>query len=531
MLPSSHRRKKNDLEHNELMTLGDIERYYKKTNTSRDATDARDNSKIKKQYSKQILEEKYEDNDDYDDDNDEDNDIELHELVPSYIESTISDKMSLHDLEEEEDYESKFNNGLSIKKHKMTNIRYPFSDKSSDHLTRDLDNIYENLSELGDTGDGEILVEYLVYYINKNAYKPFLEFMLYKSSEDETFYFPNFSQSTSKYDILDNASLLLDNLFGHGLCDFKGRLVESPTMNNVKSAYINERVILLYELKEKNDTVIRFRSSDTLWWGTVSEVFNYRKILFYNISDTVTDVFLAYPEAIKLFHKASLIETPMVVFNGSDSNAAKYNTVFSIKKSNIESRYGPFYYFTDLYNSMRYACYDVETNEKNVKGGLVRFVIYPGKMKMFLQKNKPDKSEMAKYICSKHPIEKNTIQFRDNDCKWTEHYNSAYNGVYEIPIKKSNSTTEDDAGDDDAGDDAAAGVGLFVDDLENEPEPEYDFDVEFLNGGDKRNSIYYLAMRICISEYNFQTPLSYYYIDTKDIPNKYEYDFKKYKII
>jgi hypothetical protein len=30
-------------------------------------------------------------------------------------------------------------------------------------------------------------------------------------------------------------------------------------------------------------------------------------------------------------------------------------------------------------------------------------------------------------------------------------------------------------------------------------------------------------MRICISEYIFQTPLSYYYIDTKDIPNKYEY--------
>ena len=526
MLPSSRRRKKNDIEHNELMTLGDIERYYKKTNTprhARDATDARDKSKIKKQYSKQNLEEKYEDNDD-----DEDDDIELHELVPSYIESTISDKMLLHDLEEEEDYESKFNNGLSIKKHKMTNIRYPFSDKSSNHLTHDLDNIYENWSELGDAGDGEILVEYLVYSINKNAYKPFLEFMMYKSSDDETFYFPNFSQSTSKYDMLDNASLLLDNLFGHGLCEFKGRLVESPSMNDVKSAYINERVILLYELKEKNDTVTRFRSSDTLWWGTVSEVFNYRKILFYNISDTVTDVFLAYPEAIKLFHKASLIETPMVVFNGSDSNSAKYNAVFSIKKSNIESRYGPFYYFTDLYNSMRYACYDIETNEKNAKGGLVRFVIYPGKMKMFLQKNKPDKSEMAKYICSKHPIEKNTIQFRDNDCKWTEQYNSAYNGAYEIPIKKSNSTTEDDAGDDDA-----AGVGLFVDDLENEPEPEpdFDFDIEPLNGGDKRKSIYYLAMRICISEYNFQTPLSYYYIDTKDIPNKYEYDFKKYKII
>jgi hypothetical protein len=145
MLPSSRRRKKNDIEHNELMTLGDIERYYKKTNTptdARGATDARDKSKIKKQYSKQILEEKYEDNDDDYGDGDGD----LNELEPSYIESTISDKMSLHDLEDEEDYESKFNNGLSIKKHKMTNIRYPFSDKSSDHLTRDLDNIYEKLN-------------------------------------------------------------------------------------------------------------------------------------------------------------------------------------------------------------------------------------------------------------------------------------------------------------------------------------------------------------------------------------------------
>lgn len=153
-------------------------------------------------------------------------------------------------------------------------------------------------------------------------------------------------------------------------------------------------------------------------------------------------------------------------------------------------------------------------------------------MKMFLKKNKPDKSEMAKYICSKHPIEKNTIQFRDNDCKWIEQYNSAYNGAYEIPIKKSNSKTEDNDDDD-------AYTNVIIDGSDDEMENdhdhdhdhEYDFDITSLNGGEKRNSMYYLAMRICISEYNFQTPLSYYYIDTKDIPNKYEYDFKKYKII
>jgi hypothetical protein len=107
--------------------------------------------------------------------------------------------------------------------------------------------------------------------------------------------------------------------------------------------------------------------------------------LFYDISDTVTDVFIAYPEALKLYHKQSLIETPIVAFNGSDKKNAKYNAVFSIQKSNNESRYGPYYYFTDLYNAMRYACYNNETREKYDLGGLVRFVIFPGKMKMFLE--------------------------------------------------------------------------------------------------------------------------------------------------
>jgi hypothetical protein len=133
---------------------------------------------------------------------------------------------------------------------------------------------------------------------------------------------------------------------------------------------------------------------------------------------------------------------------------------------------------------------------------------------------------MAKYICSKHPIEKNTIQFRDNDCKWTEQYNSVYNGIHEIPIKKSDGMTEDEAAD------VAADVAVdgFIYGLDDSG-IDIDIDSDILDGGNKTKNIYFLAMRICINEYIFQTPLSYYYIDTKDIPNKYEYDFKNYKII
>ena len=505
MLPSSRRVKKNNIEDDEPLSLGAIERFYKKTKTTRDAREARDNSKIKRKYSKTNL-------DDNEGDEDADDEI-MSELTPSYIESEISNNISMYAIDQEEEYESKLDNGLSIKKQKMTNLKYPFADKSSEHLTQDVDVMYEE-DEEHETG-GEFVVEFLVYHINHTAYKPFLEFMLFKSSEDDKLYFPNFLQSTSNYEIVENASLLLDNLLGEGLCKFKGRVMESPGMNHIESARIHQRVILLYELKEKNDSVYRVTHDDTIWWGTVSEVFNFRKILFYDISDTVIDVFLAYPAAIKIYHKEALIETPMVVYNGNDSNTAKYNAIFSIKKSNNESRYGPFYYFTDLFNAMRYACYDDDTGEKNTKGGLVKFVIFPGKMKVFIKKDRPDKSEMAKYICSLNPLEKKTAQFRDNDSKWTEQYNSAYNGAYEIPIKKSDSMdSEGSEGSEGSSDDDAN-----------------DYFIDKVSEKGKQKHIYYLAMRICIKEYNFQTPLSYYYIDTKDVPDKYEYDFKKYKII
>ena len=43
MLPSSQRLRNNKMGKDKPMLLGDIERFYKKTNTSRGATDTRDN--------------------------------------------------------------------------------------------------------------------------------------------------------------------------------------------------------------------------------------------------------------------------------------------------------------------------------------------------------------------------------------------------------------------------------------------------------------------------------------------------------
>jgi hypothetical protein len=434
----------------------------------------------------------------------------ISELNPSYISSHIS-----------KEYTS-INSS-----HK--NIFYPFSDKTSEHLTHDLDDILDNISHEGvDLTTSEIMIEICVYRINKHTHRPFLEFMLYKSDSDDTFYFPNFIYHASKYSILEKATGLLTNILGESHVTFKGRIIETEKINKISTVALNNRVILLFEyLETKNNNnsfgVVHLSHTDTLWWATVSEIFNVKKILFYDISNTVTDVFLSYPGMIKLYYKTILIETPTVVYNGNNHNIAKYNAIFSLKRAPSKSRYGPFYYFTDLQNSMRYACYDYSTNQKYEKGGLVRFILFPGKMRVFSLHDKLDTSEMAKVIFENDPFEKNTGQFRDNDCKWTSQYNSAYNGNYNIEYDPNKYELSDNADSSDR----------------DSEDSEYSEDIEdtksVIDGGKNKkklkNKFIKLAMRICIDDYSLQAPISYHYIDTNNIPKRYENDFINYKII
>ena len=535
MLPSSHRLLQKDFDHLDKVKIGDIKRYYKTPLNSGDATDAGDKSKIDKNKLNINIPEISRKN---------------KPVLEKFVKQDFNDFSS--SLAENYDPNQSFmENSLQSRgyKYNMKYVKYPFSDKHSPYLTRDLDEIYTMNS---DPNVNELIVELCIYHINLCAYKPFLEFMLYKCADDNTFYFPNFTQNLSDYNILENASMLLNGLFGDKKIAFKGRLIESKYMNHIKTANIHNRVILVYEVYEvyskhnhndedginnytEDNLIERFKNNQHFHWATVFEIFNIRKLLFYDISDTVIDVFLAYTQIVKLYYNDSLLETPMVVFFGSDKNTIKYISVFSIKKANNESRYGPFYYFTDLHTSMKYACYDIETHEKYEKGGIVRFVIYPGKIKMFLKKDKRDRSLMAKHIMDKYSIEKYTAQFRDNDCNWTEKYNSAYNGSYIIDINEKNMTQRDNVYDDNDYDD---------NDYDNSEDNDFihkysvssdddddDEDKHQQSHSQHHEHIYHLGMRICIRDYRFQMPLSYYYINTDNIPNKYEYDFKNYKII
>ena len=427
------------------------------------------------------------------------------------------------------------------------NIKYPFSDAVSSHCQQDIDFLdeikFENTSE---HGDKKLIVELCIYHLNTSSHKPFLEFMLYKSRDgagegDDIMYFPNFVYNDTTDSILEKSEDILGNILTEDKkFTFKGRIGISDIENNIEDANIDNRIILFFELKGKNTDAVHITDREHFWWATVSEIFNYKKVLFYDISNTVIDVFLSCIDMIKIYYKKSLIETPGVFYYGNNKNTTKYNAILSLNKAPTESRYGPYYYFTDLHTSMKYACYDADNRKRELTGGggIVRFIVFHGKMKMFMKNDREDDSKMATYIFERYRSEKKTGQFRDNDCRWIDGYNSAYNGYHTIQYySRTKMNTPYKEGDikvnaSDTGTDTD--TDSEVDDRDNSVIGlKHTLDYETYIKTKKKLTTIILAMRMCIDEYSFQTPISYHYmnIDDAKLPETYDYNFKQYKIL
>lgn len=227
--------------------------------------------------------------------------------------------------------------------------------------------------------------------------------------------------------------------------------------------------------------------------------------------------------------RGKLLEVPIVVYNGNNDKYTKYNAIFSLKKSSQFSRYGPFYYFTDLHSSFKYACYHVEGDmHKFERGGLLRTILFPKKIKMFLERDKIDDSAMAQYLFEKYPEKINTGQFRDNDNTWVKKYNTAYNGEYTITYDKDKFIRVGEADDGEwSSENDNEESGENGENGENEENEEIK---ENMRNRTKIEKMPFPVM-FCVSEYNQQQVISYHYVDTKSIPDKYSYEFKDYKLL
>lgn len=391
---------------------------------------------------------------------------------------------------------------------------YPFASSLSketdyDSLLSECKHDDSSIEEGRDQGDcTEIHI--CVYQINTSCEVPFIEYLMTLSDDknggEKVFEFPKFEYVSSKRkDVVEQAEKHVSNiLMQNG---------EEHTSDNINSDVIKFRGLFKYtsrgsSKKTKSNIYFLFQKyfkktthpplrskRHRIWWAVVSEIVNFKRIMYMNIDPTITELFIKNPEIMRLYDcSGRVLETPTICYFGDEFQKIKYLAFFGLLKAPVKSSFGPFYVATNFLSSMKYACYthnqqpfELYTGEKITKGehgkykegGVLRMILFVGKMNVFLRHGPPDDSQISQELAKTDETIEKFLPLRDSNGNWTEQYDTAYKGLHFASIN---------------GDIAVNPVEWFF------------------------------------KDYNHSVVISYHNIDTDNIPVKFDVDYVEYKL-
>lgn len=412
---------------------------------------------------------------------------------------------------------------------------YPESDETTGYMTtvsqrsRDYsdikykypfvtDELYYHLTEI----EEQVEFELIIYRINTKNKTPFLEFLLH--CRDKKCSFPGYHQPRNSSETLKTQ---IENV-----------MMQLFTTKYRYNGYfyddITNKYYILYEKYFDVDYLPYFVSlteKDTWVWVCGTEIVNDKRYVNIPMDESVVELFLQYPHIMMLQYldTSENIELPVVLYTGSNFCYTETMAKFGLRRESITSRYGPFYYFTNLDYSFRWGCYDYKnmilpkhvgggggggsggggsgTSNKGAKhsdgGGITRYAVFTGKMKTCFLDDAYDYEHIRQYKSNKMLFENVSISedtnyleyldksssFHSYDYSWTRDYTTIYNGLYRLQRTeketKSKKTTE------------------------------YKHIIPFW----------------CLYDHLQFEQLSYYYVDISSIPDRYDTSFADYKIL
>ena len=354
--------------------------------------------------------------------------------------------------------------------------------------------------------DAESVIHICVFQINTSCELPFIEYMMKimknsdnAASEKQQFEFPSIKYAPSKRTVLDQAKQYMNTLLDDDeVVKYRGHLKKG-----------NETYLFFHKYFRK----LKFPSNismnnDATWWIVTSEIVNFKKVMYVDVDKRATDLFIKNPAIMRLYDcKNRLIETPVICYYGDQYQKITYLAFFGLLKAPLKSSFGPFYVGTNFLSSMKYACYTHDNqpfelydgtalttgnNGKYVEGGVLRSVLFVGKMNVFLKSGTPDNSQISQEVAKNDEAVRKLLALRDSNGNWTENYDTAYKGLYFISI-------DDDDNNDDVEKNSKKRVAVNT--------------VEWF-----------------FKDYNHSSILSYHMIDTETIPDKYDVDYSEYYI-
>jgi len=300
------------------------------------------------------------------------------------------------------------------------------------------------------------------YNVNNQCKYPLQTFLLTNTEHNKTMSFPRvkitkkFNKNTDEFINFVKVSLFgLFQLYMDNFSDFNSELAFNGFYEFENNLY------MFFDLTECNIKLNDVYKSNNLWFVTIEEIINVKYLCDMPIGKEITNFFMCNESfCFLLDDKNNNYEIPMIGYVGKSDTKVKYTYIFGETKNVDNGMFGPYYYFTNFFNSLN-------------KEYAVRFAIFVGFTK-YIENEKfdsIDNSETKKQRLKDKTVDQNferlTMRITDYDGKWAEHYDSVILGKIELD-----------------------------------------------------NGSYIKAPIIVIKEYEQQTPLSYHYVNKTTIIEK-----------
>ena len=221
---------------------------------------------------------------------------------------------------------------------------------------------------------------------NKIVQSPFLEYLLYK--------YPTSRSAHSNLCLFPFRILGKDNLN-----QAKKKLLNDLNYKNIDClGYIqnSKGVFLFYEIPYKTYKINLMKKNNQLWWTTIHEICNLKKILNFPIHNSVTKLFFNNNKLIYLTNKKNNnIQIPTIGYYTESAQLLPFISIMGIKASSARI-FGPYYHFTNYQQSFRGAWSSsylhrqmdeklvTDENGLLICSGFVRFALFTNKTRVVL---------------------------------------------------------------------------------------------------------------------------------------------------
>jgi len=269
-----------------------------------------------------------------------------------------------------------------------------------------------------------------VYNIVNENVNPLLLYLLYKYQKSSIISFPNFIVEN---DMLEEATKIFNNIT-NTIIEPDGYLI------------YDDEIYIFFNLKIIHKMQDFYESKNELWWTTIDEICNSKKVINFDVHRSVSDMFLNNVQFIYLLNdKNESYLIPRIGYYGCYYKIMSYIGLLGVQQS-THAPYGNFFYFNTFKRSIKYGGWSFvgteKYNKKYIKldkhnrydkGGIVRFAVFLHNSKMFLNHPKDNNTEYNEL--NKDKIYDEFPKLVDLTGKWAENNDSAYVGILDL-IKK-----------------------------------------------------------------------------------------------